>query len=344
MREEGTLYWLLGDHLGSTSITAGANGTLYSELRYTAYGEVRYSDDTTPTDKRFTGQRLDSYINMYWYNSRWYDHELSHFIQADTIIPGAGNALGWNRYAYTLYNPIRYTDPTGHYVDDGCATEGCSYSPTKRREDIFNEHNRLQTQAGLGIINDLEALARLTEYAALVTKNKASDFVQDLGATLTGHSEGNAARNELQIQLGRILGKRNIEYSTDASYHNNYLEIVRNKRELMQGGYSSVFQDPGEGGNQAHHFWFNVQVGFESGIAIGMTGNFLHETVLASGPAGKSYQDYALGTEGVILGKWLYTGTVTPNEVGNWIRDTLSPGSFTERLWMDPYAPYYQIR
>ncbi len=25
------------------------------------------------TDYRYTGQRADSYINLYWYNSRWYD-------------------------------------------------------------------------------------------------------------------------------------------------------------------------------------------------------------------------------------------------------------------------------
>ena len=34
------LTWLLGDHLGSTSITASAGGTLQSELRYTLYREL----------------------------------------------------------------------------------------------------------------------------------------------------------------------------------------------------------------------------------------------------------------------------------------------------------------
>ena len=29
----GTVYWLLGDHLGSTAITANSNGTLYAEQR-----------------------------------------------------------------------------------------------------------------------------------------------------------------------------------------------------------------------------------------------------------------------------------------------------------------------
>jgi hypothetical protein len=35
-------------------------------------------------------------------------------VQADTIVPGAGNPAAYNRYAYAFFNPLRYTDPTGH--------------------------------------------------------------------------------------------------------------------------------------------------------------------------------------------------------------------------------------
>ena len=42
MRENGTLHWLFGDHLGSTAITAdGSSGAKEGELRYKAYGENR---------------------------------------------------------------------------------------------------------------------------------------------------------------------------------------------------------------------------------------------------------------------------------------------------------------
>jgi hypothetical protein len=49
-----------------------------------------------------------------FYNARWYDSTTGRFAQADSIIPGAGNSSAWDRYAYTLNNPLRYTDPTGH--------------------------------------------------------------------------------------------------------------------------------------------------------------------------------------------------------------------------------------
>ncbi len=56
MRVNGTLSFLLSDHLGSTSITTNASGTKTSEIRYTAWGEIRYTWGSTPTDYTYTGQ------------------------------------------------------------------------------------------------------------------------------------------------------------------------------------------------------------------------------------------------------------------------------------------------
>jgi len=44
-----------------------------AELRYKAWGETRYTWGTTPTTVRFTGQREESAIGLYFYNARWYD-------------------------------------------------------------------------------------------------------------------------------------------------------------------------------------------------------------------------------------------------------------------------------
>jgi len=40
-------------------------------------------------------------------------------------VPGYANPQNLNRFSYVLNNPLRYTDPTGHWVDDGCSL-GCS--------------------------------------------------------------------------------------------------------------------------------------------------------------------------------------------------------------------------
>ena len=40
-------------------------------------------------------------------------------------MPSPGNPQSLNRYSYTLNNPLKYTDPTGHAADAGGATGGC---------------------------------------------------------------------------------------------------------------------------------------------------------------------------------------------------------------------------
>jgi len=115
MRDNGTLFFLLGDHLGSTSLVTFGNGNVVSETRYKAWGEVRYASGTTPTDYTYTGQYSDSYINLLWYGSRHYDPELGRFIQPDSIVPNPSNPQAYDHYAYTFNNPLRYVDPDGHF-------------------------------------------------------------------------------------------------------------------------------------------------------------------------------------------------------------------------------------
>ena len=67
------VYFLLSDHLGSTSVIADENGNKVGELRYKPWGESRYAEGAALTDYRFTGQRLDEETGLYFYGSRWYD-------------------------------------------------------------------------------------------------------------------------------------------------------------------------------------------------------------------------------------------------------------------------------
>jgi RHS repeat-associated protein len=114
MRENGTLYWLLTDHLGSTAITAYSGGGKKAEIRYKAWGEDRYTSGTTPTTYRFTGQRWQQGLGLYDYKARFYDPALGRFISADTIVPNPGNPQDLNRYAYGRNNPLTYIDDDGH--------------------------------------------------------------------------------------------------------------------------------------------------------------------------------------------------------------------------------------
>ena len=117
MRKNGTLSYILTDHLGSTSMTTNATGALISQLKYKAWGETRYSSGSTPTNYKYTGQREEAGFGLYFYNARWYDPTIGRFTSADTIVPLQQGVQAWDRYAYTNNNPVRYTDPSGHDID-----------------------------------------------------------------------------------------------------------------------------------------------------------------------------------------------------------------------------------
>lgn len=113
-----TLYWVLTDQVNSTTKTiADAGYTTYSELRYKPWGTARYTSGTTPTTKRFTGQREDTSVGLYYYNARYYEPSLARFISADTMVPDPNDPQDLNRYAYVKNNPIKHDDPTGHYIE-----------------------------------------------------------------------------------------------------------------------------------------------------------------------------------------------------------------------------------
>jgi RHS repeat-associated protein len=67
-----------------------------------------------PTDKKFTGQRLDQ-TGLYYYNARYYDATIGRFISADTIIPVIYCPQTINRYSYCYNNPLKYIDENGHF-------------------------------------------------------------------------------------------------------------------------------------------------------------------------------------------------------------------------------------
>jgi len=114
MRNSGGVYWLHGDHLGSASLVTNASGGVVSQSRYTPYGSARHVSGTWPTDRRFTGQRLEGSVGLYDYNARMYSPVLARFISPDSIVPRPDDPQSFNRYAYARNSPLVRVDPTGH--------------------------------------------------------------------------------------------------------------------------------------------------------------------------------------------------------------------------------------
>jgi RHS repeat-associated protein len=93
-------------------VTDNAGNQIGTTVKYLPFGETRLG--SVPTNKLFTGQRLDG-TGLYYYNARYYDPTIGRFISPDTMIQNPANPQCFNRYSYCLNNPLKYTDPSGHW-------------------------------------------------------------------------------------------------------------------------------------------------------------------------------------------------------------------------------------
>ena len=117
---EESVHYILKYHLGSWTTITDADGNVEQELSYDAWGNLRspatWCVDKTMKpmfDRGYTGQEhLDGFglINM---NGRMYDPVMSSFLSVDRYVQQPDNSQGFNRYAYCMYNPLRYVDPSG---------------------------------------------------------------------------------------------------------------------------------------------------------------------------------------------------------------------------------------
>jgi len=126
-----------------------------SDTKYKAWGDVRYTSGTNPTDYTYTGQYSHTAdFGLLFYNARWYDPSLGRFASADTIVPGG--VQGYDRYAYVSNNPLRYTDSRGHMPTQGCGDEGkakCHASDQELADYAIFEHDVHQRKCVAGNSN-----------------------------------------------------------------------------------------------------------------------------------------------------------------------------------------------
>jgi RHS repeat-associated protein len=71
------------DHLTGTSLMTDADGDSLGTIKYTPFGETR--SGSVPTDKLFTGQRLDD-TGLYYYGARYYDAGIGRFVSPDPVV------------------------------------------------------------------------------------------------------------------------------------------------------------------------------------------------------------------------------------------------------------------
>ena len=81
-------------------------------------------------------------------NACWYDVYLNRFTQPDSIIPSPGNSQDWDRYSYARNNPVKYIDPSGHYICEDIECRGTPKNYGERKEKNQNSN-------GSNLLNDI---------------------------------------------------------------------------------------------------------------------------------------------------------------------------------------------
>jgi RHS repeat-associated protein len=135
--------------------------TAASPTDYQYTGQCSYLDSEPMQSIGFGENELCSFsrlkhdnVSYHYYVARWYDPVTAHFAQADTIIPQPGNSADWDRYAYVLYNPMRYIDPSGHLTADQIQ-QWTDYCTDESLKGLKDENPRLYTFLKSIHFNDL---------------------------------------------------------------------------------------------------------------------------------------------------------------------------------------------
>lgn len=127
-----TVYFVHGDHLGSTRLVTGLNQAVVQNLDYLPFGENNSTDSHISTHE-FTGDERDSETGLDHTQFRQYTSQLARWITPDLLGGEIGDPQSLNRYAYVLNNPLNLIDPLGlDCVDvvnpDGSISTTCTVS------------------------------------------------------------------------------------------------------------------------------------------------------------------------------------------------------------------------
>ena len=74
---------------------------------------------------QYTGKERDAETGLDYFGARYYGGVIGRFTTVNPLMASAkaSNPQSWNRYAYTLNNPLRYVDPDGMEVPDECVND-----------------------------------------------------------------------------------------------------------------------------------------------------------------------------------------------------------------------------
>jgi hypothetical protein len=241
-------------------------------------------------------------------------------------VPSPGDPQALNRYAYAANNPVIYQDLSGHAE---CVDAECTVvlHPVTGRLMTGYMPGDLDDKAQtilqyLGGVNDLEAMAQISDLAARYHPDWNS-FLPEMSRIFLGAETYGPATLPAAMFAGGCggIGREPRDCSGNECY-------------FTDEGFHKDFQDEH---NQPYHAWGYVAETAAPGSApayaigrlYGIGGNILHEYVqsglnIDSG-WGTSWQDYELSESAMAVGLIISTESIRPAQLGDLMRYAFGP-------------------
>jgi RHS repeat-associated protein len=225
LSQEPQVAYLTSDSLGTPRINTGAGGAVIARHDYHPFGEeistsqrtsgINYDSDEIR--KTFTGYEHDEESDLDFAQARYYQKTHGRFTTTDPLLSSGNvsNPQTWNRFTYTLNNPVGIVDPTGMYVCDSSVSAGDC-------QQIENAYNRLtlvlgnmnpKSKAYARLKRALDALGLpgeangVTIYTSSLQKESAAGWTATAGLK---NANANRAHNPNQIDTRIIIDLEHI--------------------------------------------------------------------------------------------------------------------------------------
>jgi RHS repeat-associated protein len=119
--------YLHRDYQGTIVAISDQSGAIVEKRLFDAWGNIAKVQDgsgniltaLTVLDRGYTGHEHLQSVGLINMNGRLYDPKLHRFLQPDNYVQEPYNTQNYNKYAYVLNNPLKYTDPSGEFAEIG---------------------------------------------------------------------------------------------------------------------------------------------------------------------------------------------------------------------------------
>lgn len=102
------------DGHGNVRLLMDTNGNITDTYAYDAYASLIASNEVTPNDIPYSGQRFDPYAGLYYNRARHYASDLGIFTSRDADYGNHEDLSSLHKYLYAEDDPVNLINPSGN--------------------------------------------------------------------------------------------------------------------------------------------------------------------------------------------------------------------------------------